>query len=117
MCIGFFIAAGSAFTGPGASAFPEAVRDSGILSLPELIIVLLMFLWLWKTLRPSQRVVGALAGLLVRAAASHRIRFDHIGLDNCRPHCMSIFAKMMEESMLSVVWCWSIPGVQRSLHK
>ena len=29
----------------------------------------------------------------------------------------SIFAKMMEESTLSVVWCWSIPGVQRSLHK
>lgn len=58
MCIGFFIATGSAFTGPGASAFPAAVRDSGILSLPELIIVLLMFFWLWKTLRPSQRVVG-----------------------------------------------------------
>lgn len=51
MCIGFFIAAGSAFTGPGASAFPQAVQDSGILSLPELTIVLLMLYWLWKTLR------------------------------------------------------------------
>jgi hypothetical protein len=51
MCIGFFIAAGSAFTGPGASIFPEAVRDSGILSLPELTIILLMLFWLFKILR------------------------------------------------------------------
>lgn len=51
MCIGFFIAAGSAFTGPGASAFPEAVQESGLLSLPELTIALLMVFWLWRTLR------------------------------------------------------------------
>lgn len=51
MCIGFFIAAGSAFTGPGASAFPDAIRDSGVLSLPEPAIALLMLFWLWKTLR------------------------------------------------------------------
>lgn len=51
MCIGFFIAAGSAFTGPGAAAFPEALRDSGLLSLPELIIVLSMLFFLWRTLR------------------------------------------------------------------
>ncbi len=54
MCIGFFIAAGSAFTGPGASAFPEGVRNSGVLSLPELTIVILMLFWLWKTLRRPQ---------------------------------------------------------------
>ena len=54
MCIGFFIAAGSAFTGPGASAFPQAVQDSGVLSLPELTIVLLMLFGLWKTLRRSR---------------------------------------------------------------
>lgn len=51
MCAGFFIAAGSAFTGPGASAFPQVFQESGILSLPELIIVLTMLFWLWKTLR------------------------------------------------------------------
>ncbi|MCF2904957.1 hypothetical protein L0666_08150 [Octadecabacter sp. CECT 8868] len=51
MCIGFFIAAGSAFTGPGASVFPDAVQNSGLLSLPELTIILLMLFWLWKTLR------------------------------------------------------------------
>lgn len=50
MCIGFFIAAGSAFTGPGASIFPEAVRNSGVLSLPELTIILLMLLWLFRIL-------------------------------------------------------------------
>lgn len=59
MCIGFFIAAGSAFTGPGASAFPDAVQQSGVLSLPELTIVLLMLFWLWKTLRrPTSLVVS-----------------------------------------------------------
>ena len=50
MCIGFFIAAGSAFTGPGAGVFPEVVRNSGILSLPELTIILLMLFWLLKIL-------------------------------------------------------------------
>lgn len=58
MCIGFFIAAGSAFTGPGASAFPEAVQNSGVLSLPELTIVLLMLFWLWKTLRRPRPLVA-----------------------------------------------------------
>jgi hypothetical protein len=51
MCFGFFIAAGSAFTGPGASAFPEMIRNSGILSLPELVIFLSMLFWLVWTLR------------------------------------------------------------------
>lgn len=50
MCLGFFIAAGSAFTGPGASIFPEAVRNSGVLSLPELTIILLMLFWLCRIL-------------------------------------------------------------------
>ncbi|WP_147126682.1 hypothetical protein [Shimia ponticola] len=58
MCIGFFIAAGSAFTGPGASAFPEAVQASGLLSLPEAIIALLMLFWLWRTLRRPRRLVA-----------------------------------------------------------
>lgn len=58
MCIGFFIAAGSAFTGPGASAFPEAVRNSGVLSLPEPTIMLLMLFWLWKTLRQPRPLVA-----------------------------------------------------------
>ncbi|AKS44914.1 hypothetical protein SAMN05444287_2169 [Octadecabacter temperatus] len=51
MCLGFFIAAGSAFTGPGAKAFPELVRNSGVLSLPELTIMLLMLFWLFRVLR------------------------------------------------------------------
>lgn len=59
MCIGFFIAAGSAFTGPGASAFPEVVQNSGVLALPELTIMLLMLFWLWKTLRKPRTPVTA----------------------------------------------------------
>ncbi|MFK7882508.1 hypothetical protein [Roseobacter sp.] len=60
MCIGFFIAAGSAFTGPGATVFPDAVRDTGVLSLPELTIVLLMLFWLWRTLRHPRPAVAGL---------------------------------------------------------
>ncbi len=59
MCIGFFIAAGSAFTGPGATAFPEVIRNSGVLSLPELMIILLMLFWLVRILSgngPRNRV-------------------------------------------------------------
>ena len=50
MLLGFFIAAGSAFTGPGASVFPDAIQASGILSLPELIIFVLMIFYLVKIL-------------------------------------------------------------------
>ena len=50
MLLGFFIAAGSAFTGPGASAFPDSVQASGILSIPELVILSLMVFYLIKTL-------------------------------------------------------------------
>ena len=49
MCIAFFIAAGSAFTGPGASAFPTALRESGVLSVPEPLILVLMLFWLVRT--------------------------------------------------------------------
>lgn len=55
MCIGFFIAAGSAFTGPGGKTFPEVVRDSGVLSLPELTIILLMLFWLCRVLLGKRR--------------------------------------------------------------
>ena len=57
MCIGFFIVAGSAFTEPGAYAFPEVVQNSSILLLPELAIVLFVLFWLWKTLRQPQRLI------------------------------------------------------------
>lgn len=50
MLLGFFIAAGSAFTGPGASAFPDSVQASGILSIPELVILSLMVFYLIRTL-------------------------------------------------------------------
>ena len=46
MCFAFFIAAGSLFTGPGAGVFPEAIRNSGVLSAPEAIIALTMIAWL-----------------------------------------------------------------------
>ncbi|MEO7383912.1 MAG: hypothetical protein ABIU18_03175 [Novosphingobium sp.] len=48
MGLGLFIAAGSLFTGPGAQAFPAALRQSGLLALPELLIALLLGYWLVK---------------------------------------------------------------------
>lgn len=63
MCLGFFIAAGSAFTGPGAVIFPEPVQESGLLSLPELLIFLAMVIWLirvWWKGRPGRKQESAL---------------------------------------------------------
>jgi len=45
MCLGLYIAVGSLFTGPGAQVFPESIRGSVILSLPELVVMLLMLFW------------------------------------------------------------------------
>ncbi|MEX0300425.1 MAG: hypothetical protein AB3N28_15225 [Kordiimonas sp.] len=55
MCFAYFIAAGSLFTGPGAVAFPEAIRQSGILDIPEPLILLLMIFWLVRTLYKKPR--------------------------------------------------------------
>ncbi len=49
MLLGFFIAAGSAFTGPGATVFPQWLQESGALSLPELLILLAMVFYLIRT--------------------------------------------------------------------
>lgn len=69
MCVGFFIAAGSAFTGPGASVFPQSVQNSGLLSLPELIVVLAWLFWLWKTLRRPRS-----AGISIAPTGTSRAR-------------------------------------------
>lgn len=50
MCFALFIAAGSLFTGPGAGAFPELVRQTGLLSVPEPLILVLMAFWLIRVL-------------------------------------------------------------------
>ncbi len=50
MCFAYFIAAGSLFTGPGATAFPKTIRDTGILSAPEPIILLVMLFWVIRVL-------------------------------------------------------------------
>ncbi|MBP2158775.1 MULTISPECIES: hypothetical protein [Asticcacaulis] len=55
MCVALVLAAGSLFTGPGAKAFPDAVRASGILSIPEPVILLVMVFWLARTFWPSRR--------------------------------------------------------------
>lgn len=54
MCFSYFIAVGSLFTGPGATAFPQFIRDSGILSLPEPAVLLVLIYWVYKTLRTDR---------------------------------------------------------------
>lgn len=50
MCFALFIAAGSLFEGPGAKAFPELIRQSGVLPLPTLLVLILMIFWLTRVL-------------------------------------------------------------------
>ncbi|GAB5487098.1 MAG: hypothetical protein Pars2KO_06680 [Parasphingorhabdus sp.] len=50
MCFAYFIAAGSLFTGPGATAFPEAVRETGLLNIPEPLILVIMLFWIVRVL-------------------------------------------------------------------
>ncbi|MEX6634790.1 hypothetical protein [Hyphococcus lacteus] len=61
MCLGFFIAAGSAFTGPGGKAFPQAVQQSGLLSLPELLIFLAMVFWLIRVIFTDYAKISTVA--------------------------------------------------------
>ena len=56
MSLGFFIAAGSAFTGPGMSAYPMYIQESGVLFLPELIILMTMMFWFIKVRFSAQSV-------------------------------------------------------------
>lgn len=49
MTFSYFIAVGSLFTGPGASAFPDVIRESGVLSIPEPLVLLVMLYWIGKT--------------------------------------------------------------------
>jgi uncharacterized membrane protein len=50
MCFALYIATGSLFTGPGARAFPESIRDSVLLSVPENVVALLIVFWLARVL-------------------------------------------------------------------
>jgi len=50
MCFALFIAAGSLFEGPGTKVFSELIRQSGILSVPGPLILLLMAFWLIRAL-------------------------------------------------------------------
>lgn len=57
MGVAFFIAVGSAFTGPGAGVFPEALRASGLLALPEALTAILVLFWLVRTVFNRPRPV------------------------------------------------------------
>jgi uncharacterized membrane protein len=50
MCLAYFIAVGSLFTGPGAAAFPQAIRDTGMLGIPEPLILAITLFWLVRVM-------------------------------------------------------------------
>lgn len=54
MMFSYFVAVGSLFTGPGASVFPQWLQASGLLSLPELCVFLLMCFWIARALRAGR---------------------------------------------------------------
>ncbi|TRY33172.1 DUF2306 domain-containing protein [Aliiglaciecola sp. M165] len=59
MTFSYFIAAGSLFTGPGASAFPESIRNSGVLGIPEPLILIVMLFFIAKTFLQSKKTKRA----------------------------------------------------------
>ncbi|WP_156413710.1 hypothetical protein [Lacimicrobium alkaliphilum] len=52
MSVSYFIAVGSLFEGPGAQAFPDFLRESGVLGIPAPLVILFMLYWLIRTLMP-----------------------------------------------------------------
>jgi hypothetical protein len=53
MSVSYFIAVGSLFEGPGAQAFPDFLRESGVLAIPAPLVILVMLYWLIRTLMPG----------------------------------------------------------------
>ncbi|MES2317613.1 MAG: hypothetical protein V4631_08975 [Pseudomonadota bacterium] len=49
MCVAFFISAGSLFLGQ-QQVFPAVMRNSPLLFIPELLILALLVLWLWRVM-------------------------------------------------------------------
>lgn len=73
MCLALWIATSSFFLGQ-AQVFPTAVRRSGVLSLPVLAVLAVLFYWLWRVRRRSYRGISGQAprkpGTLERLAHS-----------------------------------------------
>jgi hypothetical protein len=52
MCLALWIATSSFFLGQ-AQVFPKAIRGSGVLTIPVLTVLVVMFYWLWRVRRRS----------------------------------------------------------------
>lgn len=62
MCFALFIAAMSFFLGQ-AKVIPEAIRIPGLLAVPVLAVLVMMFYWMWKVRRPARKIVIANAAV------------------------------------------------------
>jgi hypothetical protein len=60
MCCALFIAVSSLFLGQ-PQLFPQAVRDSGLLAVPSVVVVILLVFWLVRVLSTSAREKKAVA--------------------------------------------------------
>lgn len=50
MSCALFFATSSLFTGPGSIVFPESIRTSPILSVPQFLVLIISLLWIWRIL-------------------------------------------------------------------
>lgn len=62
MCLALWIATSSFFLGQ-AQVFPKAVRASGLLAVPVLAVLVVMFYWLWRVRRRTDRAIGGVGAL------------------------------------------------------
>lgn len=53
MSFAMFLATLAFFVGQGAKIFPQWIRDTNLLPVPMLIVLVLMLYWLWRVLRTS----------------------------------------------------------------
>lgn len=55
MCFAVYLFTATLFTGPGSIVFPDGIRGSWILMLPELSVLALGLYWMTKVLQPKTR--------------------------------------------------------------
>jgi len=59
MCFVLYLSTATLFTGPGSVVFPEEIRGSWVLMLPELLVLVLSLYWLTKVLRQKASIVSS----------------------------------------------------------
>jgi hypothetical protein len=77
MCFALFFAAGSFFLGQ-AEVFPEPLRRSGLLAVPVVLVLALMFYWLARGVFPERSGRSRSDSRLRRGERLQWIRFTRL---------------------------------------